>query len=104
MASYREDLGQAVREVMDRPGRELSTREVSRRSGGRVSTSTVLSLRDGKVVGPELIVEFAKATGADPNSLLEKAGIWDLRYVGEPVRVRRSQAVGVRPVAVLGRV
>lgn len=81
MADYRDEFGAAIRAVMDDQGREISTREVSKRSRGKISPTTVLAMRDGKVPGPELVVAFAQATGMDPNELLDKAGIWHLRFV-----------------------
>jgi hypothetical protein len=79
MPAFRQEFGEAVRKAMIRGGRELSTREVSKLTEGKVSPTTVLNMQDGRVVGPELIVEFARALKVDPDTLLRLAGYEQLR-------------------------
>ena len=98
MAQYVEEFGAAVRDAMDSRG--FSTRDVSKRSGGKISPTSVLMMRDGKLVGPELVAEFALAVQDDPNRFLRIARL-PFRYQplegqGEREKVSPNHWVGNR--------
>lgn len=94
MAQYIPEFGDAVCQLLG----ETSIRDAAKKCGGRVSPTTIMTMRDGKVPGPEIIVELATGMGGDPNPLLEKGGFRYLRYVGElPASVRRGVSRGCAP-------
>ncbi len=74
-----EQFSQTVRELIE--GKGWSVREVVRRSGNRISTTTILNMLSGHIPNSDVIVEFGEAVGETPeedeqlaNRLLAIAG------------------------------
>jgi hypothetical protein len=86
--------------------RKLSLTEMAeraKRDGLSISYGTIRSMvQNGTVPGPELVVEFVRAAERESslveklvNGLLDRAGIFDLRYVPDAVRSERSKRRGL---------
>ena len=62
--SEQERFSQTVRELLD--GKGWSVREVTRRSGNRISTTTILNMLSGHIPNSDVIIEFGEALGETP--------------------------------------
>lgn len=95
MATYSDKLGTLVTESLKARG--LSTRDVARLSDGSVSHQTIADMCRGVAPGIPKLVAVARLLGDDPNTYLEAAGIFYLRYVDEVVEAQRETA-GRKPL------
>lgn len=59
-----ERFSQTVRELLE--GKGWSVREVARRSGNRISTTTVLNMLSGHIPNSDVLAEFAVVVSENP--------------------------------------
>lgn len=83
--------------------KDISVREVARRSGGRISTTTILNMEGGHVPSSDVIVEYAEALETDPEEARLLADDL-LSLAGKRLRYHRASVThGLSAGLALGR-